>query len=102
MPATDTIEFEHEFEDLVRELRALPAAAPEEVRGRVRALGEPAVPSRPWDRLHDISIRRSLLVLAPACALPLLPAAGGPRVPTSGPNGRAPPRHRAAAHPGDT
>jgi hypothetical protein len=71
MPATDTVDFEREFEELVRELRALPTAAPETVRERVRALGEPAprrsLPVLPW--------RRSLLVLAPACALALVAAA---------------------------
>src|SRR5919198_1080725 len=71
MPTTDTIDFEREFEELVRELRALPIAAPESVRERVRALGEPAprrsLPRLPW--------RRSLLVLAPACALGLVIAA---------------------------
>jgi hypothetical protein len=71
MPATDTVDFEPEFEELVRELRALPTAAPESVRERVRALGEPAprpsLPRLPW--------RRSLLVLAPACALALVAAA---------------------------
>src|SRR5436305_643674 len=41
MPATETIDFEREFADVVRELRALPAAAPTGVRERVRALGEP-------------------------------------------------------------
>lgn len=71
MPATDTVDFEREFEELVRELRALPTAAPESARERVRALGEPAprrsLPLLPW--------RRSLLVLAPACALALVAAA---------------------------
>src|SRR5213592_1336675 len=71
MRATDTIDFEREFEELVRELRALPTAAPESVRERVRALEEPApqrsLPRLPW--------RRSLLVLAPACALALVAAA---------------------------
>src|SRR6266542_3421463 len=71
MPATDTIDFEREFVELVRELRALPTAAPESVRERVRALGEPAprrgLPTLPW--------RRSLLVLAPVCALGLVVAA---------------------------
>jgi len=70
MPATE-IDFEREFEELVRELRAVPAAAPDSVRQRVRALGEPAprrsLPVLPW--------RRSLLVLAPACALALVAAA---------------------------
>src|SRR2546423_13666365 len=71
MPATDTIDFEHEFADVVRELRAVPAAAPDPLRARVRALGEPAarrtLPHVPW--------RRSLLVLAPVCVLGLVAAA---------------------------
>jgi hypothetical protein len=70
MPATE-IDFEREFAELVRELRAVPAAAPDSVRRRVRELGEPAprqsLPLLPW--------RRSLLVLAPACALALVAAA---------------------------
>ena len=41
MPATD-VDFEREFEELVRDLRALPTAAPEQVREHVRSLGEPA------------------------------------------------------------
>jgi len=71
MRATDTIDFEREFEELVRELRALPTAAPEDVRHRVRTLGEP-VPRR---RLPTLPWRRSLLVLAPVCALCLVLAA---------------------------
>src|SRR5438067_13416903 len=71
MRATDTIDFEREFPDVVRELRALPAAAPAGVRERVRALGEPAprrtLPLPPW--------RRSLLVLAPVCVAGLVVAA---------------------------
>jgi Domain of unknown function (DUF4349) len=71
MPATETIDFEREFEELVRELRALPTAAPDRVREHVRALGEPAsrgsVPTLPW--------RRAALVLAPACVLAVLSAA---------------------------
>jgi len=71
MPAIDTIDFEREFAAVVRELRALPAAAPAGVRERVRALGEPAarrsLPRLPW--------RRSLLVLAPVCVLGLVVAA---------------------------
>ena len=71
MRATDTIDFEREFEELVRELRALPTAASQDARSRVRALGEPAsrrrLPTLPW--------RRSLLVLAPVCALGLVLAA---------------------------
>jgi hypothetical protein len=71
MRATDTIDFEREFEELVRELRALPEAAPQDVRDRVRALGEPA----PRRRLPTLPWRRSLLVLAPVCALGLVLAA---------------------------
>jgi hypothetical protein len=41
MPASETVDFDREFEELVRELRALPAEAPVSVRERVRALGEP-------------------------------------------------------------
>jgi hypothetical protein len=75
MPATDTIDFEREFEGLVRELRALPTAAPEHVREQVRALGEPSQPFRLWDRLIAFPWRRSLLVLAPVCVLGLVSAA---------------------------
>lgn len=60
-----------EFAELARELRALPTAAPDSVRERVRGLGEPAprwsFPHVPW--------RRSLLVLAPVCVLGVLVAA---------------------------
>lgn len=75
MPPTDTIDFEREFEELVRDLRALPTAAPEHVRERVRELGEPVQPLRPWDRVRAFSWRRSLLVLAPVCVLALVSAA---------------------------
>ena len=77
MPATNTIDFEREFEELVRELRALPSAAPEHVRERVRALGEPSQPRSLRDRLRLPSVpwRRSLLVLAPVCVLGLVTAA---------------------------
>jgi hypothetical protein len=74
MPATET-DFEREFEELVRDLRALPTAAPEHVRERVRALGEPAQPPTLLDRLRLVSWRRSMLVLAPACVLALVSAA---------------------------
>jgi hypothetical protein len=75
MPAIDTIDFEREFEALVAELRALPSAAPDHVREHVRALGEPELPPRLWDRLVTFPWRRSLLVLAPVCALGLVSAA---------------------------
>jgi hypothetical protein len=75
MPATETADFEREFEGLVRDLRALPTAAPAELRERVRALGGPAQKPSAWDRLRSISLRRSVLVLAPACVLGLVVAA---------------------------
>jgi Domain of unknown function (DUF4349) len=74
MPATD-VDFEREFEQLVRDLRALPTAAPAGVRERVRALGEPARPRTLHDLLLMLSWRRSLLVLAPVCVLGLVGAA---------------------------
>jgi uncharacterized protein DUF4349 len=74
MPATD-VDFEREFEELVRDLRALPTAAPSEVRERVRALGEPGQPRRLQDLLLMFGWRRSLLVLAPVCVLGLVSAA---------------------------
>jgi uncharacterized protein DUF4349 len=61
----------NEFAEVIRELRALPTAAPESLRERVRALGEPA----PRRTLPHVPWRRSLLVLAPACVLALLSAA---------------------------
>jgi hypothetical protein len=72
MPATDTIDFEREFAELVHELRALPTAAPDAVRERVRSLGEP-VPAR--RRLPALPWRRTLLLLAPACVLVVVAAA---------------------------
>jgi hypothetical protein len=74
MPATD-VQFEREFEELVRDLRALPTAAPPELRDRVRALGEPTEPWTVRDLLVAIPWRRSLLVLAPVCVLGLMSAA---------------------------
>jgi hypothetical protein len=82
MRATDTIDFEREFEELVRELRALPEAAPQDVRDRVRALGEPA----PGRRLPTLPWRRSLLVLAPVCVFGLVIAALVHGVVNSSPN----------------
>jgi Domain of unknown function (DUF4349) len=75
MPATETADFEREFEELVRDLRALPTAAPASVREQVRALGEPGQRPTAWDRVRTIPLRRSLLVLAPACVLGLVVAA---------------------------
>ena len=74
MPATD-VDFEREFEELVSDLRTLPAAAPQQVREHVRALGEPAQPRTLHDLLLLLSWRRSLLVLAPVCVLGLVSAA---------------------------
>jgi hypothetical protein len=74
MPATD-VDFEREFEELVRDLRALPTAAPTNVRERVRTLGEPERPRTLHDLLLMFSWRRSLLVFAPVCALALVSAA---------------------------
>jgi Domain of unknown function (DUF4349) len=92
MPATD-VDFEREFEELVQDLRALPTAAPSEVRERVRALGEPTRPRTLHDLLFTFPWRRSLLVLAPACMLGLVSAAviygvvhsGGDSRPTASP-----------------
>src|SRR5580765_8903224 len=74
MPATD-VDFEREFEKLVRGLRALPTAAPEQVREHVRLLGEPARARTLRDVLPALSWRRSVLVLAPVCVLGLVSAA---------------------------
>src|SRR5689334_337602 len=74
MPTTD-VDFEREFAELVRDLRALPNAAPDNARARVRALGEPAPKHVLRDLLLMLSSRRSLLVLAPTCVLALVAAA---------------------------
>src|SRR5262245_37187061 len=87
-----------EYAELVRELRALPTAAPEGVRERVRALGEPAprreLPRLPW--------RRSLLVLAPACVLALLSAAVVHGVLSSGTPTRQAVTHLSAVDAGES
>jgi hypothetical protein len=83
MPATD-VDFEREFVELVRDLRALPTAAPAGVREHVRALGEPSRPRTLHDLLLTLSSRRSLLVLAPVCVLALVSAAVIHGVVTSG------------------
>src|ERR1044072_9618858 len=74
MPATD-VDFEREFAELVRDLRALPTAAPESARARVRALGEPTPKHVLRDLMLMFSWRRSLLVLAPTCVLAVVAAA---------------------------
>lgn len=75
MPAPETLDFEREFEELVRELRAIPAAAPEPVRERVAALGEPAAVPDWRTTVAAIRPRRALLVLAPVCLVAIVGAA---------------------------
>src|SRR5438552_13364355 len=58
--------------ELVREVRALPVAAPWHVRERVRALGEPETRRV---RVSLPPLRRTLLVLAPACLVVVFGAA---------------------------
>src|SRR5919201_43211 len=94
MPATDTIDFEREFEELVAELRALPTAAPDRLRERVRALGEPAEPRR----LPVVPWRRGILVLTPVCVLALVAAAVIHGVLNSSPNREAQAPARGAVH----
>src|SRR5436190_10791302 len=72
MPATEPVDFEREFAAIVRELRALPTDASPELRGRVRALGEPA--PRRWRR-PVMSWRRATVVLVPACLAAVVAAA---------------------------
>jgi Domain of unknown function (DUF4349) len=72
MPASEIVDFEREFAELVRDLRALPTAAPPLLRERVRALGEPE-PRRV--HVSSPSLHRSLLVLAPVCLLVIVGAA---------------------------
>src|SRR5690348_13714354 len=71
MPASETVDFEREFEELVRQLRAVPADAPASVRERVRALGEPE-PRRVFPQL---TWRRAVVVLVPACLVAVVAAA---------------------------
>jgi hypothetical protein len=80
-------------EAILRDLRALRLDAPAPLRERVRALGEP----QPRRTLPYIPWRRSLLVLAPACALALVSAAVVHGVLSSG----APQREEAAVHRAD-
>ena len=72
MPASETVDFERKFAELVRELRAIPSEAPPELRERVRALGEPQ-PKRTF-RLPRIS-HRAVLVVASACIVAVAGAA---------------------------
>jgi hypothetical protein len=89
MPSTDAIDFEREFEELVRELRALPTAAPDRLRTRVRALDQAPRSSGRWERLRGLSIRRAVFVLAPVCVAGLLAAAVVDGLLTSGPKREA-------------
>jgi hypothetical protein len=74
MPATD-VDFEREFAELVAQLRGVPAPAPDSLRARVRALGEPDAPPTLRDRLVAVHWRRAVLVAAPACVAVLLSVA---------------------------
>jgi hypothetical protein len=72
MPATETVDFEREFAELVRELRAVPSEATADLRERVRTLGEPEL--RRTGRFPHVT-RRAVLVLVPACVLAVVAAA---------------------------
>src|ERR671938_424269 len=79
---TDSVDFDREFVELVRELRALPTAAPDELRERVRAIAEPVPHAPPLARGQGVRRsylqfrpRRALLVLAPVCLLAVVAAA---------------------------
>jgi hypothetical protein len=74
MPATDT-DFEREFAELVAHLREAPTAAPDSLRARVHALGEPEAPPSLWDRVAIFSWRRAVLVAVPVCLAVLVSAA---------------------------
>jgi hypothetical protein len=88
MPATDT-DFEREFAELVAQLREVPAAAPDSVHARVRALGEPEAPPTLRDRLALVPWRRTVLVAAPVCLAALLSVAVVRGVVSSGGQSRA-------------
>jgi hypothetical protein len=87
MPATDT-DFEREFAELVARLRDVPAAAPDSLHARVRALGEPEAPPTLRDRLALVPWRRTALVAAPVCLAALLSVAVVRGVLSSGGGGR--------------
>jgi Domain of unknown function (DUF4349) len=74
MPATDT-DFEREFAELVAQLREAPTAAPDSLRARVRALGEPEAPPSLRDRVAIFPWRRAVLVAVPVCLAVLVSAA---------------------------
>jgi hypothetical protein len=70
--------------ELAHELRALPIAAPPALRERVRALGEPEP-----RRVPQLTWRRAVVVLAPACLVALLAAAAISGLRSSAPERRA-------------
>jgi hypothetical protein len=73
MPSPDLIDFDSRFDEIVAQLRAAAAPAPDSLRARVRELAEPpAEPERPRFHLRG---RRAALVLAPLCVLALLAGA---------------------------
>jgi Domain of unknown function (DUF4349) len=74
MPATDT-DFEREFAELVAQLRDAPTEAPDSLRARVRALGEPEAPPTLADRLTIFPWRRAVLGAALVCLAVLVSAA---------------------------
>jgi len=74
MPATD-IDFERDFAEVVARLRDVPAAAPESLRARVHALGEPEAPPTLRDRVAIVPWRRAVLVTVPVCLAALLSVA---------------------------
>src|SRR5881275_2248093 len=71
MPASETVDFEREFEELVRELRALPSDPAAALRDRIRALGEP----KPRRALPQLTWRRAVVVVVPACLAAVVAAA---------------------------
>jgi uncharacterized protein DUF4349 len=88
MPATDT-DFDREFAELVAQLRDAPTAAPDSLRARVRALGEPEAPPTVRDRLALVPWRRTVLLAAPVCLAALLSVAVVRGVVSSGGGNRA-------------
>jgi Domain of unknown function (DUF4349) len=74
MAATDT-DFEREFAELVAQLREAPTSAPDSLRARVRALGEPEAPPSLRDRLAIFPWRRAVLVSVPVCLAVVVSAA---------------------------
>jgi hypothetical protein len=73
MPATD-VDFEREFEELVRDLRALPTAAPASVASAYAHWASPPGPNAARSVAHGL-VAALLLVLAPVCVLALVSAA---------------------------